>query len=322
MAHLIESMFSVRETPWHGLGRVLQQAPTAEEAIKAAGLDWTVNREKVYIDVAGVKVEVPSHKAIVRSDTNATLNILSNNFKPLQNVDAFGWFNPFIEQGLATFTTAGSLREGRTVWVLAELSSDQPLEIGKGGDYIKRYILLAHGHDGNMAVRAGLTLTRVVCNNTLQAAMSSEGSKLIRIKHSGNLDANLKAVRSTIDAVNGRFAATAEQYKAMSNKQINQQDLQNYVDHVFDLTVEGTDREMLRTNQIRETITALFENGAGAHLASSRGTAFGAYNAVTNYLTHIKGTDADSRLNSGWFGENNRVGEKALEAAFLYSVAQ
>jgi phage/plasmid-like protein (TIGR03299 family) len=314
MAHNIETMFSVRQTPWHGLGKVVQDAPNAADAIKLAGLDWTVNRQQAYIKVNGVDQVIPNQKAIVRSSDNTVLSVMHDNYQPLQNVDAFNFFNPFVDSGLASFETAGALRQGKVIWVLATLNR-APIEVGKGGDVVNKHLLLSNSHDGSMAVRVGFTPIRVVCNNTLTAAHHSGDSKLLRIKHAGNLQQNMKNVQEIVNALDARFEATAEQYNKLANVMINSADLQNYVDVIFDLKPQGTEREQLRAKKMRETITALFENGAGAHLQSARGTLWGAYNAVTEYLTHEQGKELDTRLNSNWFGENMRTNDFALETA-------
>ena len=129
MSHAVESMFSVKETPWHKLGKIVSSAPSAEDAIKLAGLDWTVSSRKVYVqNPDGSQTEAENNRAIVRDLDNKMYGIMSDNYTPLQNSEAFSFFNPFIESGLASFETAGSLKEGRNVWVLARLNK-QPIEI-------------------------------------------------------------------------------------------------------------------------------------------------------------------------------------------------
>ncbi len=315
MAHNIESMFSVRQTPWHGLGHVVDSAPTAAEAIKLAGLDWQVLEKPVYQRVGEAFQAIPDQKAITRSSDDSVLSIMTNNYQPLQNAKAFEFFNPFIDSGLAAFETAGSLRQGKVVWILATLNR-APIEVGKGGDVVNKHLLLSNSHDGSMAVRVGFTPIRVVCNNTLSAAHRDGDSKLLRIKHAGNLQANLDNVQAMVNALDARFDATAAQYNALANCSVNAADLANYVNVIFDLNPAGDERAKLRAKKMQETITKLFENGAGAQLQSARGTLWGAYNAVTEYLTHDHGKNIDgSRLNSNWFGENMRTNDFALETA-------
>ena len=131
MSHNVESMFSVKETPWHGLGKIIDQAPTIEEGIKLAGLDWTVKKEALFTK-DGRKAP---RNAITREDNEKILGVVGSQYKPLQNKDAFNFFQPFLESGVASLVTAGSLSEGEVIWVLAKLNK-APIEIGKN-DFVE-----------------------------------------------------------------------------------------------------------------------------------------------------------------------------------------
>lgn len=315
MAHLVQNMFSVREVPWHGLGKIVQEAPTAEEAIKLAGLDWKVLEQQVYnYDNFGENYNsIGGYKALTRSDNGHVLSIMGQNYTPLQNDKAFSFFNPFIENGLASFQTAGALKNGNVVWILAELNK-APIEVGKG-DEVNKYLLLSNSHDGTMAVRVGFTPVRVVCNNTLSIAHGNEKSKLIRIRHSAKVNENLDQLREVVNAMDAKFEASAEQYKYLSKKAINKKDLDKYIEIIFKTNPNGSERDKSRDKKMKEMITNLFENGAGQHLKTAKGTYWGAYNAVTEYLTHEYGREGDSRLYSNWFSNASRVNEEALKLA-------
>lgn len=315
MAHLVKNMFSVREVPWHGLGKIVQEAPTAEEAIKLAGLDWKVLEQQVYNhDSFGNNYNsIAGYKALTRSDNGRVLSIMGQNYTPLQNDKAFSFFNPFIENGLASFQTAGALKNGNVVWVLAELNK-APIEVGKG-DEVNKYLLLSNSHDGTMAVRVGFTPVRVVCNNTLTIAHGNEKSKLIRIRHSAKVNENLDHLREVVNAMDAKFEASAEQYKFLTTKAINKKDLEKYIEIIFKTNPNGSERDKSRDKKMKEMITNLFENGAGQHLRSAKGTYWGAYNAVTEYLTHEYGRENDSRLYSNWFSGAHKTNEEALKVA-------
>jgi phage/plasmid-like protein (TIGR03299 family) len=119
MSAEFESGMFVREPAWHRLGVVVDEAPNVEEAIKLAGLDWEVRKEPVHFKVEDEEVEVPNRFAVVRSTDDKPLGIVSDRYEPLQNTEAFKFFNPFLEY--CDFNTAGSLREGKNVWILAKL---------------------------------------------------------------------------------------------------------------------------------------------------------------------------------------------------------
>lgn len=311
MAHNLESMFSVRQVPWHGLGHIVENAPTAAEAIKLAGLDWKVKAKPIYQKIGDNFEEIKQKKAMVRSDNDKTLAVLGNSYTPLQNKDAFGFFNKFIEAGTAKFETAGSLQEGKLVWVLASLKK-APIDVG-GGDIINKYLLLSNAHDGTMAVRTGFTPVRVVCNNTLTQAHNAKRSNLIRVYHGQNVKQNIDNLAEIVNEIDAKFEATAEQYKFLASKQLNAKDLEKFTNIIFELRPDGKEREVLRAKKMQEQIASLFENGAGSHFKTAKGTAWGAYNAVTEYLTHMSSKDNETRLYGNWFGSGSRKNKEALE---------
>ena len=314
MAHLVEQMFSVVETPWHKLGRVIEKAPTVEEGIRLAGLDWQVNVRPVFTTSDAGPVPCKDFRAMVRSDNGAVLSVRGLNYHPLQNIDAFKFFQPILDAGEASLETAGSLREGRTVWVLAKINRD-PIEVVKG-DLVNKYILLSNGHDGSMAVRVGYTPVRVVCNNTLGGAIQSQKSQLIRLRHSKSVTQNLEAVREVMNVADATFLATAEKYQALTRYDVNQEDIRRYVETVFEFApVETLESRKRSKDAAVQNITKLFETSPGAQLPGVRGTAWGLYNAVTYFITHEAGRSDESRLNSQWFGGNLQRNERALESA-------
>lgn len=320
MAHLIENMFSVKETPWHKLGVIVQDAPNAEEAIKIAGLSWNVIEQPLYRNTVEAKsqnslnpVKVASHKALIRDRDDSVLGVVGKNYHPLQNHEAFNFFNPFIESGLASFETAGSLQKGKLVWILAKLNK-APIEVGQG-DEVNKFLLLSNSHDGTMSVRTGFTPIRVVCANTLAMAVSNKGSQLLRVHHSKSVKANLDRVQEIINAADAKFEATAEQYRSLARKDINQNDLKKYVQTVFEVHKQPHERQAQFESKMVETITKLFETGRGTNLKSANGTLWGLYNSVTEYLSYEAGRSDDSRLNTLWFGRNKTVNEKALNQA-------
>ena len=150
MAHQIlenDTMFSVKERPWHGLGVVVETAPTIEEAITLANLGWTVEPKEIK---TADGINIPNKKALMRSDTNDCLGVVGSGYNILQNTEAFKFFEPFVENGLATLETAGSLFNGKRVFILAKIAGDD-MEVQKG-DFVEKYILLSNAHDGSQAV--------------------------------------------------------------------------------------------------------------------------------------------------------------------------
>jgi phage/plasmid-like protein (TIGR03299 family) len=196
------------------------------------------------------------------------------------------------------------------VWVLAKLNRD-PLVIAEG-DEVEKFILLSHGHDGSLAVRCGFSPIRVVCQNTLSMAHGSDASKLIRVRHTESVLENLANVREIMDLANAEFEATAEQYRRLARKSVNQADLRKYVRRV--LKVEDG-QDSTRSRNIVEEIVRLAEAGRGNDLPSVRGTLWTAYNGVSEWLTYNRGRSEDNRLNSLWFGDSALINRLALEVA-------
>ncbi len=309
MAHEIETMAYFGALPWHGLG-----TPLAEEdlhdwqrACTKSGMDWEA--ELVPLQTADTLTKV-DHVAVRRKTDGRILGTVGPRYTILQNREAFRWFQPFLDAKEAALHTAGSLREGSRIWVLAKMNRD-PLVIAPG-DEVEKFVLLSHGHDGSLAVRVGFTPIRVVCANTLALAHNANANKLIRLKHTKDLHQNLENVRELMDVANQAFEATAEQYRLLARKSINQADLVRYVKKV--LKVEDDNISTRMKNNIQE-ILGKCESGKGNDLPSVSGTYWTAYNGVTDWLSHLRGNNQENRLNSLWFGDSANVNRFALETA-------
>lgn len=342
MAHEIESMFYMGEEPWHGLGTRVDAAPTVEQAIKAAGMDWRVNavpmmlpdgREvrPVEMDQAGKLHAGGAWRATVRETDGQILGVVGPKYEVVQNREAFGFFNEWITAGVATLHTAGSLRGGRRVWVLAQANMD-PLDIVRG-DAVRGFVLLSHGHDGTMAVRVGFTPVRVVCANTLALAHGHDGSKLLRVKHTAGVKQSLDMIREAMDVARADFAATAEQYRALARRAIDRRTLEAYVKSVFrranapaalvHSSQAGAMEDESDGARVVPRVMALLDGGLrGDRMlpAPSTGINFWrAYNAVTEYVDHEKGNDRASRLDSAWFGSGAETKRRALDLALKFA---
>jgi phage/plasmid-like protein (TIGR03299 family) len=309
MSANVETMAYAGQTPWHGTGESISEDSVYDLGVvkKLSGLNWTVELEPMFLK-DGRKVEC--RQASLRSTDRSILGTVGPRYNPLQNDKAFEFFRPFLETKSAALHTAGSLDEGRRVWILAKLALDSSDIVP--GDSVDKFLLLSNSHDGTLAVRVGFTPVRVVCSNTLAMAHSSEASKLIRIRHHKSVEKTLEEVRDVMNVANAEFEATAEQYRALAKRQINREDLEKYIKIVL-----GVDEEEIKT-RTRNTIDGiinLFETGKGANIPGVRGTYWGAYNSLTEWLTWERGHNTDTRLNSLWFGDSANVNKLALETA-------
>lgn len=316
MAHEVESMMYVGDTPWHGLGVAIPEGKklSIEEAIVAARLDWEVEPRHIFIeDARGISLGILNYYVTYRKSDNAVLGIVGKDYKVLQNIDAFKWFQPLLETGEATIETAGSLKGGSKIWVLARIRRD-PLVVAKE-DIVEHYVLLSNSHDGSLAVRVGFTPIRVVCNNTLCLAHESKASKLLRVKHTSRVRENLEDIRETIDLAQQEFVATVAQYKQLASKQINGTDLVKYVRLVFGLKERERTPVQEKQEKIVPSVVWLFEKGRGSRRAGSN--YWGAYNAVNEYLNYFRGKTQDNTLNNLWFGDSAQINKKALNIAMI-----
>src|SRR5665213_870741 len=316
MSHLVENMFSVKETPWHKLGVVIKDAPSMDKVLELAGLNWSVSLRPLHLTMPDGTPKQVSENAIVRDSDNSVLGFTGRRYRPLQNADALEFFRPFQESGLCSFETAGSLKSGQKIWIMASLNNAE-MEIVKG-DVVRKYLLLSNGHDGKMGIRVGFTPVRVVCANTLPSAHNAGESKLFRVFHSSKTIENLETLRETINAANATFEATAEQYRHLATRGVNAGDVARYVDLVFYNGKQAeTDREKIARETLNENINRLFEVGHGNDLANVRGTYWALYNGVTQYLSYEQGRSDDSRLDSLWYGANKDMNKTALEQALV-----
>lgn len=189
MAVNAETMFSTREKPWHGLGTVVMEAPTSADAFRVAWLDWNVVQEPVYTDR---KEPVEGYRANVRDFDRKVLGVVSDRYRVVQNTDVFSFTDELLGKGVR-YETAGSLQEGRKVWLLARL----PREYIIAGERISPYLVFSNTHDGSGSVKVAITLVRVVCNNTLNLALNTAKRSFSMI-HTGNIQDKIQEARDTL----------------------------------------------------------------------------------------------------------------------------
>ncbi len=323
MAHNIlanDHMMAVGTAPWHGLGTTLQEAPaTAQEALRVAKLDWTVRKAPMFLeDATPVKVSgavscrnngLPG--AMIRQDTGEILGVVGPSYVPFQNSDMAEIFQPLVAEGVIRIETAGSLFNGRRVWMLGQFGADTVID---RNDTVKKYMLLAHGHDGQFSVRFGFCPIRVVCWNTLTAAVGSNESKLVRCLHTSGLQQNLQTLRDAMQVGEETFELTAEQYRQLAARGVNQTDLREYARVVIDADAESSKW----TRPQAEKIAAIIENAKSGR-GNTGSNWWHAYNGVTEFICHQSSRKADRRLSEAWWGEGKNLSHKALGIALQMS---
>ena len=297
--------------PWATLGGTIQKEHRfdLEAAMQENGLN--VNYELVpLLTEDGMKVRA---KAIRRTANKViTADSVGMIYHLLQPAEAFNFFTPFLENKLASLCTWGQLGKGKKIWMLAKIERD-PIVLGKGEkDFVEKYVLLMTPYDGSTSVYVGFTPIYFTCSNTLALAMKDKAAQMIRVRHTKRMVGSLEAIQNVIDLADQQFSSTAEQYQNLIGKGINAKDLDKYVRKVFKLKGDKLNGQQQR---ILTTVTELFETGKSAKLDTNKGTMWGAYNAVTEFLSYKRGDTQDTRLTSLWFGASARTNAHALHTA-------
>jgi len=302
-------------TPWHSLGQKVEGDDTKNyiSFLKAANMEWGVYKSPLYRkDENNQFIPTQDSFSVIRDVDNAYLGTVGPQWEPIQPSEALKWFQPVVDSGLATFETAGVLKNGRVIFAMCKINSENN-EVTKG-DAINRYILLSTSFDGTQSTRAGFTNIRVVCANTLAQAKESAESKLLRIRHHRRQTEVLDKVREIMVLANNEFQATMEQYRFLAkSKIVNHKDLVQYVIKVLDIELDENNEMPTRSKNRVKEVSDLAYIGVGSDLAA--GTWWSAYNAVTEFLSHKAGRNPDNRYTSLWFGQNANLNKRALDLA-------
>jgi len=287
MAHQIYSnndMFSVKEVPWHGLGRVIEEAPTSEEALKLAGLDWTVKQEPVLIRNKYGTTNLGSLEAVepylfnVRSDNGLVLGLVTKSYHVVQNNEAFRFVDELIGTGEVKYETAGCLKGGKRVWLLARLPEHRIL-----GDVVEPFLCYTHGHDGLTPVKAIITPIRVVCNNTLSFALGTAQRSWVT-KHYAGVNDKLDEAKITLGLVNDYMSNLARLADELATKKLEEHKVVSLLEKLFPVSDEASLRQQANKFSLREGVFDIYKDTPD--LADYRGTGWGFVGAVADFVTH------------------------------------
>jgi phage/plasmid-like protein (TIGR03299 family) len=308
------AVFVTGEPAWHRLGTVISQAANSAEAITLAGLNWTVEQYGLSAAAPGEKwLPVPDKFANVRTDTNAVLGVVGNTYRVFQNAEAFDFMDAIVGDKLAMYETAGSLKGGRRVWMLARIPREY--RIGRN-DLIQPYVLLTNSHDGSQALRMLPTTIRVVCQNTLNLALRKAAGGL-SIVHTASLDQRIEEARRNLGIISARMYQFNEEAQALAGKELNTIEVHQFFKSLFPL--EGT--SLKRNLKIHGLLEANFDNERN-HLPGIEHSAWAAFNAVSEWADHQKrvlgrsdNQRDNNRLHSIWFGTANEIKQQAWSNA-------
>ncbi|MBN8686102.1 MAG: DUF945 domain-containing protein [Chitinophagales bacterium] len=306
------SFFSVKEKPWHGLGQIVQDYPGSAEALRFAGLDYTVEKSPLFtrpdgLPGAGNDLEVPDYFSTIRTDTLQVLGVVGKDYQVVQNRDAFSFFDSIVGGEGIQYETAGALGKGERIFITAKLPGY--IKVGRE-DLIEKYLFLTTSHDGFGSITAAFTPIRIVCNNTLNAALRNH-SNAIKIRHTANAKERLEQAHIVMGISNRLTDQLTEIFTQWSKVRITDPELQRLIQLAMVPNKEVL--ENIQAGRLDELSTCFnnISNSAYEYAQSSpsqqnettKGTLFGAYNAVTGYFQNVRNyRDEESKLKSLLYG--------------------
>lgn len=323
MAHELEivngeaNMAYVGEVPWHGLGKRVPSDVSPQQMLEAANLNWTVEKVPMFYNTDTGPVLTKS-RALIRSSDKKLLTVINDSWNPVQNQEAFEFFNDFVSAGDMEMHTAGSLRDGKMVWAMAQIKDS--FEIF-GGDKVEGFLLFSNPHEFGRSIDIRFTPVRVVCNNTLTMALDGQSKHAVKVNHRSQFNGDM--VKETLGIAKDKLALYKEQALFLGQKKFKKETIVEYFNRVFpSLTKDEEKVKVLNKAPISrqaEEAMAVLHVQPGARFAE--GSWWQAFNTVTYMADHKLGRSQDSRLTSSWYGLNRAKKEKALELAIEYAEA-
>ena len=325
MAHEVQTMAYVGETPWHGLGNALTPNQPIEVWAEQAGMNWRIESSDVSYyaqHAAGGQLIMPfsDNKVLYRSDTLEPLSVVSQRYQEVQPSEILEFYRDLTEQADFELETAGVLKGGRKFWALAKTGQSTAL---KGKDVSNGYILLATECDGTLATTAQFTSIRVVCNNTLAISLADKSGSVVKVPHSTVFDA--QKVKNQLGISISQWNEHMYQMKQLTERRVTQAEATNYLNRLFNdvddtlimfPTNKKTQKAVPNAKAMNQILSKFNGQGRGSDLDSARDTAYGLLCAVTEFTDHERrAMSTDHRLDSAWFGTGANLKQKGLEEA-------
>ena len=277
MAANVESMFYVRTTPWHGLGTRVEEALNSQDALHYSGLDWLVNQEPLMTETFK---DVPGFRANVRSDNGKILGIVGDKYKVVQNHEAFAFTDALIGEGVR-YETAGSLNGGRKVWMLARLPERYRLM----DEEVDPFIVFTNSHDGSGAIRVAPTPVRVVCQNTLNLALTT-AKRSWSMMHTSGVQAKLDEAHDALFKADFYMKALQNEAERLSMQMVSDRQVLKWIDELLPLEESASEKQMLNIARLRNDLTRRYFDAPDLVLLPKNGWRF--INAVSDFATHAQ----------------------------------
>ncbi|MBF7092574.1 DUF945 domain-containing protein [Flavobacterium sp. ALJ2] len=327
------SFFSVKEKAWHGLGQIVEQYPTSEEAIKFAGLDYEVAKTPLYtkgtgvtettngIEIGSSELHVPNYFANIRTDNNSVLGVVGKDYHIVQNREAFNFFDAIVGGGDGIlYETAGALGNGERIFITAKLPDY--IRVGNGDDVTEKYIFLTTSHDGSGSITAAFTPIRIVCQNTLNASLRSM-TNVVRIKHTSGAKQRVENAHKIMGLADTLSTQLEGIFNEWAKVKVTDREVKKLIQlalcpnkETLDLLKKSADEEVSTVfKNIVEDAFAYAMTSDSQQMDTTKGTLFGAYNAVTGYYQNVRSyKDNEAKLQSIVMGGTAQVkSQKAFE---------
>lgn len=305
MAANVETMFYVREKPWHGLGTEVQEAPASADALICAGLDWKVIQKDVYTENGSL---IPGYKVNLRSTDSAALGIVSDRYKVVQNKDAFQFTDDLLGAGV-TYETAGALQGGRKVWLLARM----PQRYIIAGDEIAPYLVVMNSHDGSSGIKVAMTPIRVVCQNTLNLALNN-AKRTWTTRHTENVMSRVHEAEETLGLAERYMGKLGRSIDALSQIRLPDRKVLEFMQEFFPVTEDMPDVQRKNNLRLLDDMKLRYWDAPDLAHVSKNGYRF--INAVSDFATHAEPIRRTRNYNENLFlrtVEGNPMIDKAYK---------
>ncbi|QEM07188.1 DUF945 domain-containing protein [Mucilaginibacter rubeus] len=331
------SFFSRKEKAWHGLGKIVEDYPTSSQAIQYAGLDYTVEKRPLFTydsenhngdpdtDLIIPEIEVPNYFATIRTDTEQVLGVVGKDYKIVQNRDAFSFFDAIVGGGDGIlYETAGALGKGERIFITAKLPGY--IKVGKD-DFIEQYLFLTTSHDGLGSIMAAFTPVRIVCNNTLNAALSNHRNA-IKIRHTASANDRLKQAHTLMGITNNLSNDLNDIFNHWSKVRITDKEVKKLIEMALAPNKETVQNLLNGKNEELSTVYTNMVDKAfeyamtcpSQQMETTAGTVFGAYNAITGYFQNVRNyKDGEAKFKSIIEGNAKLKGQTAFDLCRNFS---
>lgn len=303
----VETMFYTRVAPWHGLGVRVENALSSAEALKASGLDWNVIQQPIMTEDF---VSIPGYKANIRDTDNRVLGVVSDRYRVVQNSEAFAFTDALLGEGVK-YETAGSLQDGKKIWLLAKLPDKYIIE----DEQIEPYLVFSSSHDGSGAIKVAMTPVRVVCQNTLNLALNS-AKRIWSTVHVGELSAKMNEAYSTLQLAEKYMTDLGGEFSRLSKIKLSDSKVLEYIEMLLPMDEQPTEIHRKNIKRIREDLKIRYFDAPDlAHVGKN---AYRFMCAVSDFATHAKPLRETANYREGVFMktiEGNPLIDKAYEMA-------